>query len=114
MIPGPKSRSITLYSRCTLFGSYPNYLPNIEGIDTSHIYEKVKELGTDGKAYYLTSVNVWKQTLDALAGSKNGGVTKYTNANTAYANLVPGDVIVFADDSGDLVHVAIYAGEYNL
>lgn len=52
--------------------------------------------------------------MDALAGSKNGGVTKYTNANTAYANLVPGDVIVFADDSGDLVHVAIYAGEYNL
>lgn len=101
---------------CASFVTYYlcNYLPNIEGIDTSHIYEKVKELGTDGKAYYLTSVNVWKRTLDALAGSKNGGVTKYTNANTAYANLVPGDVIVFADDSGDLVHVAIYAGEYNL
>lgn len=101
---------------CASFVTYYlcNYLPNIEGIDTSHIYEKAKELGTDGKTYYLTSVSVWKRTLDALASSKNGGVTKYTNANTAYANLVPGDVVVFADDDGDLVHVAIYAGEYNL
>lgn len=41
---------------CASFVTYYlcNYLLNIEGIDTSHIYEKVKELGTDGKAYYLT------------------------------------------------------------
>ena len=98
---------------CASFVTYYlcNYLPNIEGVDTSTIYSKAKQMGADSStnAYYLTSVNVWKHTLDSLASDPNGGVTKYTNADTAYKNLVPGDVIVFSQD-GALKHIAIYAG----
>ena len=103
---------------CASFVTYYlcNYLPNIEGVDTSVIYNKVKEAGADDRyddVYYLTTVTVWKTALDSLAGKTGSGVTKYTNASTAYANLVPGDVIVFSQD-GSLSHIAIYAGTYDL
>ena len=99
---------------CASFVTYYlcNYLPNIEGVDTSHIYEKAKEVGADSsnsKLYYLTAVATWKRTLDSLASQSGSGVTKYTDATKAYKNLVPGDVIVFSAD-GNLKHVAIYAG----
>ena len=80
------------------------------------IYNKVKEAGADDRyddVYYLTSVTVWKNALDSLAGKTGSGVTKYTSASTAYANLVPGDVIVFSQD-GKLTHIAIYAGTYDM
>ena len=103
---------------CASFVTYYlcNYLPNIEGVDTSVIYNKVKEAGADDRydeVYYLTSVAVWKTALDSLAGKTGSGVTKYTSASTAYANLVPGDVIVFSQD-GTLTHIAIYAGTYDM
>ena len=99
---------------CASFVTYYlcNYLPNIEGVDTSHIYKKAKEMGADtnnSNLYYLTTVNTWKRTLDALASQSGSGVTKYTDETKAYKNLVPGDVIVFAAD-GNLKHIAIYAG----
>ena len=103
---------------CASFVTYYlcNYLPNIEGVDTSALYEKAKELGADPgdeDVYYLTTVTLWKKVLDSLASQSGSGVTKYTNEKTAYQNLVPGDVIVFAND-GKLVHIGIYAGEYDL
>ena len=103
---------------CASFVTYYlcNYLPNIEGVDTSVIYDKVKEKGADSNyddVYYLTSVSVWKSALDSLASQTGSGVTKYTSSSTAYANLVPGDVIVFSQD-GSLTHIAIYAGTYNM
>ena len=103
---------------CASFVTYYlcNYLPNIEGIDTSVIYNKVKEAGADDRyddVYYRTSVTVWKTALDSLASTTGSGVTKYTSATTAYANLVPGDVIVFSQD-GTLTHIAIYAGTYDM
>lgn len=98
---------------CASFVTYflCNYLPNIEGVDTSVVYEKAKEMGADSSngAYYLTSVSLWKRTLDALVSDSGSGVTKYTDEDEAYENLVPGDVIIFSAD-GDLKHVAIYAG----
>lgn len=104
---------------CASFVTYYlcNYLPNIEGVDTSVVYEKAKEYGKDGRyenVYYLTSVALWKNTLDALSNEAGSGVTKYTDESTAYDNLVPGDVVVFAKSSGTLAHVGIYAGEYDL
>ena len=98
---------------CASFVTYYlcNYLPNIEGVDTTHIYEKAKEIGVSGSSYYLTTVATWKNTLDELSAKSGGGVTKYTDADEAYENLVPGDVIVFTRD-GKLVHVSIYAGAY--
>ena len=103
---------------CASFVTYYlcNYLPNIEGVDTSHIYSKAKTMGADSQypnVYYLTTVTLWRNVLDSLASTSGAGVTKYTNANTAYKNLVPGDVIVFARD-GALTHIGIYAGEHNL
>lgn len=103
---------------CASFATYflCNYLPNIEGVDTSVVYEKAKEMGMDSSTnhYYLTTVSLWKRTLDALSKEANAGVTKYTDEDTAYDNLVPGDVVIFGKSDGSLTHVAIYAGEYNL
>lgn len=100
---------------CASFVTYYlcNYLPNIEGVNTTPLYEKAKELGKEGNSYYLTTVTLWKNVLDSFASRQGSGVTKYTNAQEAYANLVPGDIIVFARN-GTLVHIAIYAGAYNL
>ncbi len=99
---------------CASFVTYYlcNYLPNIEGVDTSMIHEQAKKYGADSRyegVYYLTTVSLWKRTLDTLAKQTGSGVTKYTNAEEAYQNLVPGDVIVFSND-GTLKHIAIYAG----
>lgn len=101
---------------CASFVTYYlcNYLPNIEGVDTSVVYNKAKEMGASGNSYYLTTVGLWKRTLDALSTTAGAGVTKYTSESTAYDNLVPGDVVVFGKSDGTLTHVAIYAGEYNL
>jgi len=118
--PTGRAPNISYFERqglvCASFVTYYlcNYLPNIEGIDTSTVYNKAKEMGTDGNYYYLTTVRLWKNTLDALSNQAGAGVTKYTKAKDAYANLVPGDVIVFAKDSGSLAHVGIYAGAYDL
>lgn len=118
--PTGKAPNISYFERqglvCASFVTYYlcNYLPNIEGIDTSTVYNKAKEMGSDGNHYYLTTVRLWKNTLDALSNQAGAGVTKYTSASTAYQNLVPGDVIVFAKDSGSLAHVGIYAGAYDL
>ena len=118
--PTGKAPNISYFERqglvCASFVTYYlcNYLPNIEGIDTSTVYNKAKEMGSDGNYYYLTTVGLWKRTLDALSNEAGAGVTKYTNKTDAYANLVPGDVIVFAKDSGSLAHVGIYAGPYDL
>ena len=103
---------------CASFVTYYlcNYMPNIEGVDTSALYEKAKELGADPDhdgVYYLTTVTLWKKVLDYFSTKADGGVTKYTDEDTAYENLVPGDVIVFAND-GKLIHIGIYAGEYDL
>ncbi len=99
---------------CASFVSYfiNNYLPNIEGIDTSHIANAIKATTMSGSSYSTASVWSWNTGLNNLASQSGSGVTKYTNAATAYANLVPGDVIIFSNSSG-LAHAAIYAGTYD-
>ncbi len=101
---------------CGSFVAYfiNNYLPNIEGIDTTHIANAVKATTMNGSSYSTASVWAWNTGLNNLANTSGSGVTKYTTANTAYNNLVPGDVIIFSDSSGGLAHAAIYAGTYDL
>lgn len=101
---------------CASFVSYyiNNYLPNIEGVNTSHIHEAIKATTMNNGSYSTASVWSWSTGLNNLANKAGSGVTKYTDATTAYANLVPGDVIIFSDSDGDLAHAAIYAGEYYL
>ena len=100
---------------CASFVSYyiNNYLPNIEGYDTSHIHEAIKATTSTGTGYSTASVWSWETGLTNLANTPGSGVTKYTNETEGYANLVPGDIIVFSRD-GKLVHVAIYAGTYSM
>ena len=100
---------------CASFVTYfiSNYLPNIEGIDTSHIHEAIKATTMNGGSYSTASVWSWSTGLNNLANTAGSGVTKYTDATTAYANLVPGDIIIFSKSDGSLAHAAIYAGTYD-
>ena len=100
---------------CASFVSYyiNNYLPNIEGYDTSHIHEAIKATTMNNGSYSTASVWSWETGLTNLANTPGSGVTKYTNETDGYANLVPGDIIVFSRDD-ELVHVAIYAGTYSM
>ena len=101
---------------CASFVSYywNNYLPNIEGIDTTWIHEAIKATTMNNGSYSTASVWSWETGLTNLANTAGSGVTRYTDATTAYANLVPGDVIIFSNSDGNLTHAAIYAGTYNL
>ena len=101
---------------CASFVTYYmcNYLPNIEGIDTTWIHDAIKETTMKDGAYSTASVWSWETGLTNLANSAGSGVTKYTDAVTAYANLVPGDLIVFTNSSGSLTHIAVYAGAYTM
>lgn len=100
---------------CASFVTYfiSNYLPNIEGIDTTHIHEAIKATTMNGGSYSTASVWSWSTGLNNLANTAGSGVTKYTDATTAYANLVPGDIIIFSKSDGSLAHAAIYAGTYD-
>ena len=101
---------------CASFVTYYmcNYLPNIEGVDTTWIHDAVKATTMNGGSYSTASVWSWETGLSNLARQAGSGVTRYTDANTAYANLVPGDLIVFSNSSGDLTHIAVYAGTYTM
>ena len=101
---------------CASFVSYywNNYLPNIEGIDTTWISDAIKATTMNGGSYSTASVWAWETGLTNLANTAGSGVTKYTDATTAYANLVPGDLIVFSNSSGSLTHIAVYAGTYTM
>ena len=100
---------------CASFVTYYmcNYLPNIEGIDTSHIHNAIKATTMNGGSYSTASVWSWNTGLNNLANTAGSGVTKYTDATTAYANMVPGDIIIFSKSDGSLAHAAIYAGTYD-
>ena len=101
---------------CASFVTYYmcNYLPNIEGIDTTWIHDAVKATTMNGGSYSTASVWSWETGLSNLASKAGSGVTRYTDADTAYANLVPGDLIVFSNSSGSLTHIAVYAGTYTM
>ena len=101
---------------CASFVTYYmcNYLPNIEGVDTTWIHDAVKATTMNGGSYSTASVWSWETGLSNLARQAGSGVTRYTDADTAYTNLVPGDLIVFSNSSGSLTHIAVYAGTYTM
>ena len=96
---------------CASFVNYyvNNYLRNIEGVDTSAISSALSKVGTSVRV-----VSTWVSALTTLSSDPSSGVTRYTSADTAYANLVPGDIIAFKNDSGTWMHLAVYAGTYTL
>ncbi len=91
-----------------------NYLPNIEGVDTTHIHEAVKATTMNNGSYSTASVWAWETGLKNLSNQADSGVTRYTDEDTAYDNLMIGDAIVFSKSDGTLAHIGIYAGEYDL
>ncbi len=101
---------------CASFVTYYlcNYLPNIEGIDTDWIHDAVAATTMNNGSYSTASVWAWETGLKNLSNQAGSGVTRYTDETEAYENIVPGDVIVFSNSSGNLTHVAIYAGAYTM
>ena len=94
---------------CASFVTYfiCNYLPNIEGVDTSLISNAIKETGMNSQA-----VITWQNALNKL--SDEGKIEKVgtNSSNVNYNQLVPGDIIIFGNSSNSHVHTAIYAGTY--
>ena len=94
-----------------------NYLPNIEGVDTSMFDEMQKKYG-----YRQDDMRFWMKGCEDLA--KQGRCDAYlldskdyenntADYQNAIANCMPGDLIRFGTSSEDWVHYAIYAGSYD-
>ena len=94
-----------------------NYLPNIEGEDTSMFDEMQKKYG-----YRQDDMRFWMKGCEDLA--KQGRCEAYlldskdyenntADYQNAIANCMPGDLIRFGTSSEDWVHYAIYAGSYD-
>lgn len=88
---------------------YYNYLPNIAGIDTSGV---AKPGNPRSASSYNTAANAWVKAGTA----RRIGFTQNADGN----NFVPseeipiGSLIVFKHiPTGDIAHVAVYAGYYN-
>ena len=104
---------------CADFAAYYlcNYLPNIEGVDTSMFDEMKQKYG-----YRQDDMRFWMKGCEDLA--KQGRCEAYlldskdyenntADYRNAIANCVPGDLIRFGTSSEDWVHYAIYAGSYD-
>lgn len=104
---------------CADFAAYYlcNYLPNIEGVDTSMFDEMQKKYG-----YRQDDMRFWMKGCEDLA--KQGRCEAYlldskdyenntADYRNAIANCVPGDLIRFGTSTEDWVHYAIYAGSYD-
>lgn len=94
-----------------------NYLPNIEGIDTSIFTEYSRSLG-----YRQDDMRFWQAACDDMASkglleatylTESDGQNNTEAYRTALANAVPGDLIRMGTASNAYVHYAIYAGYYD-
>ena len=94
---------------CAAFVTYfiCNYLPNIEGADTQFITDAVGSTGMNSQA-----VVTWQTALNKLADQGKIEKVGTSSSNVDYSKLVPGDIIIFGNDSNSHVHTGIYAGTY--
>lgn len=95
---------------CASFTTYYllNYLPNVEGLDTS-AFAEVFKIYTDG-GYHLRAVLTWHK---ALAYASKQGLCEQIGTsmkNVDRSKLSPGDVIIFKHPYYNWSHVALYAG----
>ena len=95
---------------CASFVTYfiCNYLPNIEGVDTSLVTDAVQATGLNSQ-----SVVTWQNALNELADEGKIEKVGTSSSNVDYSRLVPGDVIIFGNSTNIHVHIAIYAGTYS-
>lgn len=88
---------------------YYNYLPNIAGIDTSSV---ARPSNPRSASSYNTAANNWVNSGKA----RRIGFTQSSNGDNFSANeeIPIGSLIVFKHiPTGDIAHVAIYAGKYD-
>ncbi|MBQ7124911.1 MAG: hypothetical protein IJO00_00975 [Clostridia bacterium] len=97
---------------CASFTTYYlfNYLPNVEGINTSrlfNVFSSYKNLG-----YNYRAVLTWNLALDKLV--KSGDIEKIGTSveNVDREKLSIGDIVVFKSEKYTNSHVAIYAGNF--
>ena len=88
---------------------YYNYLPNIAGIDTSNV---AKPSNPRSASSYNTAANAWVNagTARRISFSQNSDGSSFRPSE----EIPIGSLIVFKHiPTGDIAHVAIYAGYYN-
>lgn len=94
-----------------------NYLPNIEGIDTSIFQDYRKELGyrPDDMRFWMAACADMdeKGLCDAYYLTTDDSRNNTEAYQEAIANCRPGDLIRMGTETKDWVHYAIYAGTYN-
>ena len=95
---------------CAGFASYfiCNYLPNIEGKDTQFITDALLATGMNTQA-----VITWQTALNKLASEGKIEKVGTSSSNVDYSKMVPGDLVIFGNDSSSHVHIGMYAGHYN-
>ena len=95
---------------CASFVSYfiLNYLPNIEGVDTSYIQEAIDATGWNSQA-----VVTWQKALNNLADEGKVEKIGTSSSNVDRSKLAPGDIVIFGNSESSHVHAAIYSGTYN-
>lgn len=86
---------------------YYNYLPNVEGIDTSYLSQPYNKCSVEG---WESAIRNW---LDNGTG-KNISFTQSSNGSIKTSYDIPiGSVVIFKSNGYRYAHVALYAGCYN-
>ena len=95
---------------CASFVTYYvcNYLPNVEGIDTSLISDAVDATGWNSQA-----VVTWQKALNGLVDEGKIEKIGTSASNVDRSKLTPGDLVIFGDSENSHKHIAVYSGTYN-
>lgn len=94
---------------CASFVTYfvCNYLPHIEGVDTSLISDAVAATGWNSQA-----VVTWQKALNGLVSEGKIEKIGTSASNVDHSKLTPGDLIIFGDSENSHKHIAVYSGTY--
>lgn len=94
---------------CAAFVTYfiCNYLPNIEGADTSLITNAINATGWNSQA-----VVTWQKALNGLVDEGKIEKIGTSSSNVNRSKLAPGDLIIFGNDENSHTHIAVYSGTY--
>ncbi len=94
---------------CASFVTYfvCNYLPHIEGVDTSLISDAVAATGWNSQA-----VVTWQKALNSLVSEGKIEKIGTSASNVDHSKLTPGDLIIFGDSENSHKHIAVYSGTY--